>query len=162
MKIEALVNDAPVGPLFGIPEMDALMEAQLLELRVDAVAGRTAMIFDLRTALQVHTGNTAVLVLERTRSVEWSAEPRATGRTAWNVVSSTPATSGRSFSLRLEFVPDASFEVVAEAASFYVGTVAALADAPQDYVSDSEATIRAGLPGWDSTIESIQATSIGL
>lgn len=159
-----LLEDLLVGPMKvgGVPEMDALtesgalQESQLLDVRVCALTSTVALLFDLRTALQLRDANTAVIVARGVREFLWSAERRETARTAWNVIGSEPA-RGDLFSLSLAFFPRARLQLASETAEFYVGDVPGLDPAPPDYGIDDEARIKAGLAAWGSIFEPAQA-----
>lgn len=163
MILEELVTDPDRRSYAAQPEMDpltesgALQEAQLLDVRVQALTSTVALLFDLRTALQLRTGNTALLVAHAVREFEWSAEPRSSSRTAWNVVASEPTSVERLFRLQLSFVPDALLRLVAASAEFYVGDVIGLDERPPNYVSDDDAMIRSGLAGWTSLFVPVHA-----
>lgn len=163
MKLEDLFTDADRRRFAAQPEMDplteasALQEAQLLGVRVHALTSTVGLLFDLRTALQFMEGNTALLIVRGVREFGWAAEPRASARTAWNVVSSEPTISDRVFSIRLGFVPSAQLTLAAESAEFYVGDVDALSDTPPDYGSADDAAIRAGLADWTSPFSPVHA-----
>jgi len=133
-----------------LTESGALREAQLLEMRVDVLTSTAGLLFDLRNALQLRTGDTAVLVVLGLREVSWSAELRMTARTAWNVVKSEPTSASGTVIVEFAFVPDARLRLAANSAEFFVGHVAGLSDVPPDFTSDAEATIHAGLASWSS------------
>ncbi len=163
MNIEDLLSDADRRRFAAQPEMDplteaaALQEAQLLDVRVHALTSTVGLLFDLRTALQFMEGNTALLIARGVREFGWAAEPRASVRTAWNVVSSEPSVCDRVFSIRLGFVPSARLTLAAESAEFYVGDVDALSDTPPDYGGADDAAIRAGLANWCSPFSPVHA-----
>lgn len=156
MKIEDLFSDVGRRRFAAQPEMDplteadALQEAQLLDVRVHALTSTAAMLFDLRTALQFMEGNTALLIAHGVREFGWSAEPRSSVRTAWNVVSSEPSVCDGTFSIEFGFVPSARLVLRAASAEFYVGDVAAIGETPPDYGGADDALIRAGLADWGS------------
>jgi hypothetical protein len=163
VKIEELLTDPERRRFAAQPEMDplteidALQEAQLLSVRVDAVSSTVAVLFDLRTALQFMEGNTALIVARDVRDVSWSAEARPTARTAWNVVASQPNATEGLLSLSLAFVPQARLSLRTGEAEFYVGDVQDLPDAPPDYGSGDEAAIRAGVADWGSRFAPVHA-----
>jgi hypothetical protein len=163
MNIEDLLSDAERRRFAAQPEADpltepgALQEAQLLDVRVDAVTSTVRLLFDLRTSLQFMMGNTAVLVAHGVREFRWLAEPRTTVRTAWNVVASEPSSRGRFFCLEVGFVPNAQLTLVAESAEFYLGDVVGLRDTPPDFGRDDESSIGAGLADWRSPFTPIHA-----
>jgi hypothetical protein len=161
---ELLISPTEVGhaPVMdALSEADALQEAQLLDVRVCALTSTVGLLFDLRMALQLRTANTAVVVGRGVQDFSWSAEHRETARTAWNVAGSEPA-GGDLFSLSLAFFPRARLRLVSERAEFYVGEVPGLDPTPPDYGVDDEARIEAGLAGWTSTFELVQAAFLDL
>jgi len=137
------------------PEMDALtedgalQEAQLVDVRFEALTSTASLLFDCRQAIQIRMANTAVVVMHGIRHLTWTGQRRGS-RTAWNVIGSTPSVHEQYFSLELVFVPDAWFELQGEAGEFFVGDVPDLPDAPPNFGSDDDATIQAGMPSWGS------------
>lgn len=168
MKIEDLFSDVGRRRFAAQPEMDplteadALQEAQLLDVRIHSVTSTVAMLFDLRTALQFMEGNTALLIAHGVQEFAWSAEPRASARTAWNVVSSKPSVCDGTFSVVLGFVPSARLVLRAVGAEYYVGDVAAIGDTPPDYGGADDALIRAGLADWGSPFAPVHAVFLDL
>lgn len=163
ITIEELLSlDARLRRFAAQPEMDpltedhALQEAQLLDVRFDVLHSTVGLLFELRVALQLREANTGVLVAHGVRKISWSASPRPTARTAWNVISSTPRCSDRLFELKLRCWPDGELELSAESAAFFVGDVAGIGEVPPDYGGD-ESTIQAGLAGWHSTFTPVHA-----
>ncbi|WP_236787662.1 hypothetical protein [Amycolatopsis sp. GM8] len=141
-----------------LTEDDALQEAQLLDVRFDALRSTVGLLFELRLALQLREGNTGVLVAQGVRELSWTASPRSTARTAWTVGGSTPRNEDRLFGLELGMwpAPGARLKLVAESAAFLTGNVPGLDQIP-DYIEDDEATIRAGLAGWHSEFVPVHA-----
>lgn len=163
MIIEDLLTAPGRREFAAQPEMDplsepgALQEAQLLDVRVHALTASVALLFDLRVALQLRMGNTALLVAHGVTNFTWDCMPRETRRTAWMVVGSEPRIAEKDFALELFFVPDADLSLQATSAEFYVGDVVALAQAPPDYGTDDDATIRAQLADWASPFAPLHA-----
>jgi len=139
-----------------LTEEDALLEAQLLDLRFDVLRSSLALLFELRLALQLREGNTGVLVAHGVRRCGWSANARMTDKTAWTVVGSVPRAQNQLFNLRLAIHPYAEFDLAATSAAFYTGDVPGLVEIP-DYGQDDEVTIRAGLASWVSQFSPIHA-----
>jgi hypothetical protein len=101
-------------------------------------------------------GNTAVIVAYGLHRLSWVGQPR--GRlTAWTVVRSEAVAKGGTWSLSLGFVPSAQLELEAGSCEFFVGNVPGCDEAPPNYTEADDATIRAGLPSWTSTFESVHA-----
>lgn len=140
-----------------LTEEDALQEAQILELRLDAVRSRVGVLFELRTALQLREGNTGVLVANGVRSIAWEAAPRATRRTAWNVVGSVPNNVHGLLDLVLSMWPEGRLHLIAEDAAFFVGNVPDLQDAPPSYVESDDDTLHFGIAGWGSAFVPVHA-----
>ena len=84
---------APMAPEGSDPlrQEDILQEAQLLSAHMDAVSSAVGLLIELRTAMHVAEGNTAVLVGRGVRDCLWSTEGPAFTRTAWNIVGSAPS-----------------------------------------------------------------------
>jgi hypothetical protein len=163
ITVEDLLSlDAELRRFAAQPEMDpltendALQEAQLLDVRIDALRSTVGLLFELRVALQLREANTGVLVAHGVRKISWSVSPRSTVRTAWNIVASTPLCADRLFSLNLELWPEGRLELSAEKAGFFVGDVAGIGEAPPDYGGE-ESMIQAGLAGWRSTFTPVHA-----
>lgn len=115
ITIEELLSlDARLRRFAAQPEMDpltendALQEAQLLDVRVDALRSTVGLLFELRVALQLREANTGALVAHGVRKISWSSSPRPTPRTAWNVMSPTPRCSAGGGSASGPAVPDAA------------------------------------------------------
>jgi hypothetical protein len=125
---DLLRRDPELHGYAALPEMDplteegALQEAQLLDIRFDALRLRVGMLFELRTALQLREVNTGVLVAHGVRALSWEAEPRSTTRTAWAVGGSVPRNEGRLFGLTLGMWPGVHLELSAESAAFFALT----------------------------------------
>ncbi|MFI5712276.1 hypothetical protein [Kribbella sp. NPDC051620] len=84
MKINELLLSDPAHRLHAsLPEMDplteedALQEAQVLDVRYDALAGVVGIIFELRQALQLQEANTGVLVACGVHTLTWEGLARA-------------------------------------------------------------------------------------
>jgi hypothetical protein len=73
------------------------------------------------------------------------------------VVGSEPATHVNQWSLKLFFAPDASLEIEAGAAEFYVGNVPGCDAAQPDFSEADDESIRAGLAQWESEFEVVHA-----
>lgn len=161
------MGDPMVRQFAGEPEMDpfreegALLEAQLLDIRFDALRSTLGLLFELRLALQLRKGNTGVLIAHDVRKCSWSAQASATGRTAWTVVGSLARVENQLLRLTLSILPIAGLELVASRAAFYVGDVPALGATPPDYVQDDERLVQAGLANWRSSFVPVNSTSIG-
>lgn len=85
MRIDHLLHaDPALRQHASLPEMDplteddALQDAQVLDVRFDALSGVVGILFELRRALQLQEANTGVLVGQRVRELRWSGPARDT------------------------------------------------------------------------------------
>jgi hypothetical protein len=153
-ELRSFAAQPEVDPL---TENDALQEAQLLELRFDALHCTVGLLFELRLALQLRSANTGVLVAHGVHDLSWSAALRSTSRTAWNVVGSEPRAADSVFGLELSFSPEARLSLSASHAAFFTGEVPGLSDTPPNYGGADEPAIRAQLAGWNSNFIPVHA-----
>lgn len=161
---DLLLPDSQWREYASMPEMDplteddALQEAQLLEVRFDALRSTAALLFELRSALQLREANTGVLILRGVQTLTWTSGPRETERTAWTVGGSVVTSTDRRFGLELGLwpAPGAQLTLSAESAAFLAGDVPGLDRIP-DYLDDDELTIRAQLASWRSAFEPVSA-----
>lgn len=165
--IQLLTKDAGMVSTGAPPDSDpltvedALQEAQLIDVRFEAIGSRIALLFDLRMALQLRLGNAGVLVLRDVETLMWSQEARPTRRTAWNVVGSSPSVEGATLDLKLYFAPNAELRATAHgAAEFYEVVMPDLPTMPPDYTRDDDATIEAGIPGWSKTTKVVGSSKL--
>jgi hypothetical protein len=164
-KVEDLLWSPWSNPSEARPEMDplaredALLEAQLLDVRVHALSSTVGLLFELRTSFLLRGGNAAVLVAHGVQALNWSAEPWSRRLTAWTVLGSEPKSDDQLFSLHLDFWRS-QLDLVAAAADFYVIDVPGLGETPPDYVDDGDTEIRARLVGWDSPLFPVQAVHL--
>lgn len=139
-----------------LTEVDALQEAQLLDVRFDALRSTVGLLFELRMALQLREANTGVLIARGVRDLSWTAGARSTDRTAWVVLGSAPEARDRLFGLSLLTRPKGELTLLAESAAFFVGDAAGL-DIIPDYGTDDEAIVQANLAGWRSDFAPMHA-----
>ena len=167
--VAVIVEDLFVDPSrrqFGaMPEMDpltedgALQEANLVAARVDVMTGDVGLLFDLRQALQLRTGNTAVLIARGVDRFEWGVpDPRDLPFVAHMVVRSSPTIDGSWFELELGCVRGSGLRLRARSAEFFVGVVPGLGAAPPDFVADGPELVRAEMPAWGSVFVPSHAT----
>jgi len=142
-----------------LTEDDALQEAQVLDVRFDALRLTVGVLFELRGALQLREANTGVLIARGVHELSWTAGPRTTSRTAWTVMSSRPEPRDGLFALSLGMWPESRFILHAERAAFFCGDVPGLERIP-DYGTEEEAAISANLASWQSNFEPLQAVFV--
>lgn len=141
-------------------EKDALQEAQVVSISFDAVACIAAVIFELRTALQLREANTGVLVLHGVRRLSWSGRPVEPELVAWTVGGSTPGRADDALSLSLVMWPHpgAVLELEAGSGAFIVGDVPGLGEVPPDYVAEAWDDVSRSIAVWDSEFLPVSAT----
>lgn len=148
----------------GMPEMDAitdrdaLQEADLVDVRLTAVGGWLAVLFDLRTSLQFRLANTAVLVMRGVQRVDLVLGESGEHRSAHYVMTSVPAVRGALFSVELVCLNGWRLSSAATAAEFYVGDVAGLPPTPPNFMEHDERVVQAGMPSFESEFEPGWAT----
>lgn len=154
--LRALGAQPEMDPL---TEADALQEAQLLDVRFDALTLTVGLLLELRMALQLREANTGVLSVRGVRRLSWSGPSRATDLTAWSIGSSVPLAEDGAFTLTLSMwpAPGAQFTVVAESAAFFAVDVPGLDEVPPDYGALDGVTVREGLASWDSEFVPVHA-----
>ncbi|MFK4728107.1 hypothetical protein ROT00_00295 [Agromyces mediolanus] len=170
MKLKALAQFAPeTGDRHDLPEMDALtesdalQEAQLLAVELDALAGSVSILLDLRVSLHFGAVDTAMIVARGVRGFHWNCPGRQPGLTAWSIGSSEVRNDPNGFRMSLSMWPSpgAQLEFVAASAEFLVGKVEGLSEAPPDFAEGDTALVRAGVPHWDSMFDLVAWSSIG-
>lgn len=157
MIIEELFTDPSRRSYAAMPEMDplteegALQEADLVAVKLDVMTASAGLLFDLRNALQLRSGNAALLIARGVDRFEWDVQDvRDVPFVSHLVTGSAPSVDGCLFELALGFVPDAGLTLRARGAEFFVGNVPALGEAPPDFLESSADLIRAEMPGWAS------------
>ncbi|HEY0690132.1 MAG TPA: hypothetical protein VGD71_13955 [Kribbella sp.] len=166
MKIDDLLGLPPaLRQHAALPEMDplteddALQEAQVLDVRFDALAGIVGILFELRQALQLHEASTGILVAHGVSSLAWTGPSRDTALKAWSVGSSRPRAEDRLFELSLVMWPHpgAQLTLAAESAAFFVGDVPGLSGAPPDYTGLDRDGVASEIADWGSPFEPVSA-----
>lgn len=140
-------------------EPDALLEAALLDVKLDATTSSAWLLFDCRGAVQLEMGNTAVVVVHGVTDIQWRTQPSEQRR--WRAVMGwRPMASGAGFSCAAELTSGSSLQVVGSTAEFYVGDIPGGDDPPPDFTAATDAEIRAGLASWRSEIEVVHASFV--
>lgn len=140
-------------------EDDALMEAQILDVHLNTLQSRAAILFELRLALQLREGNTGLLVAEGVTRFEWHASQRNTARTAWTVVGSAPRSADGTLEMRLGVLPQAGLLLRARSVAFYSGDVEDLLEIP-DYGTASASELASMTAQWDSKFVPLHAVFV--
>jgi hypothetical protein len=167
MKISDLFVELPRPPA-GLDELgvddplveeSALLEAQILGIRLDSLTRQAGVLLEFRQSLQPFPGNTGVLIAKRVTSSRLSAPdptapPVACPIVGWRMVESRGALVATAAFSRL-----GELSVAAESWAFVHGDVPGLTPTPVDYGEHSTATIRQHVAGWDSEMNVIAVSS---
>lgn len=82
MRIEDLLIWPGRKSLGGQPESDALreedalLEAALVDVRIDAINSTAWLLFDLKGAINLEIGNTAVVAVHGVTDLQWESDPK--------------------------------------------------------------------------------------
>lgn len=140
-------------------EPDALLEAALLDVKVDTTTSSVWLLFDCQGALQLEMGNTAVVVVRDVTDLQWRTEPRT--QRMWRAVMGwQPAASDDGFSCIADLTSGSRLQVAGAAAEFYVGDIPGGDEPPPDFTSTSDAEIRGGLASWASEFDVVHASFV--
>lgn len=153
-----LVTGPPTSAIGELPEVDvfrdrdALREAALLDIRADILSASAWFLFDLKGALHLRSGNTAVMVLRGVEELRLIRILRRERRW-YPVISWCPRPRCASGCL-LEFsmLQDSDVTAVFQRGECYIGNVPGADEAPPDYTDTAldDHAIRSGLQGWNS------------
>ncbi|WP_369780073.1 hypothetical protein [Streptomyces sp. R33] len=149
----------PVGwdPL---QEQDALLDAQLLDLRFSPTANRAALLFDMRTAACYPLGNAAIIVVRGLKSLFWDGLPQQNQLMAFSVMSSQPSqTTDGGWRLSLQFFPDGESTIGGGSAEFYLLEAHGISEAPPSYPGRHLDEVQQDLPAWTSRCTVLQSAT---
>jgi len=156
---------------FGIltaPDMDPLAEAHaldeafLLDIRFDAIRSTAWCIFDIRGALELQAGNTALLVATGVNYLRWDARTPIGKRTAWTIMEWNATVASNRIKMWGGLEPWCDFEIAADRAEFYVGDVPS-ADAPAPEMAyANESTMIAGFANFSSQFNPVQSSMFNM
>lgn len=142
-----------------LTESGALVEAALLDVRLDATTAQLWLLFDCRGALQIDEGNTAIVVVHNVTELRWETVARR--RRMWPAVMSwEPIPGFRQIRISAGLEPNASLEVVGSGGDFYVGNIPGGDDPPPDFNRATDDEIRRGLASWLSEIDVVGGSSL--
>lgn len=140
-------------------ERDALLEAQVMDVRLDAMRGVLGLLFELRVAMQMRESNVGVLVARGVEDVRWVAESRRTDLTAWNVLTSGVEQESEGLRFKLGCYPHAEISLRAASLEYLNCHIAEIGDVPPDYTSDVE-LVRGSVARWESEIDVVSGSSL--
>lgn len=149
--------------LVAVPETDALTqagalaEATLLDVKFNTTTSSAWLLFDCRGAYQLPMGNTGVVVVEGVTALKWDALPQP-GRTWRAVMGWLPVAAEGRFVCTVDLEPHSGLRVVGASAEFFIGDIPGDNEAPPDFTTETDKTIRAGLASWSSEFRVIGAS----
>jgi hypothetical protein len=153
-----MVGSFGTGEVDPLVDRDALLEAQVLDVRLDAARGVVGVLFELRVALHLSGSNTGVLVAGELEEFHWVAERRRTDVTAWNIVASSVDDETTGLRLSLACYPEAALYLRAGRLAYFNCQVSGIGEVPPDY-GDSDDEVRRSVAGWQSEVEIVSAFS---
>lgn len=141
-----------------LTEADALIEAALLDVRLNATTAELWLLFDCRGAVQIQEGNTAVVVVHDVTGFGW--ETAAQGRRVWQAVMSwEPVNYSRQLRITMGLEPRGSLEVIGSGGKFYIGNIPGGDAAPPNFTQATDEEVRRGLASWSSEIDIVGRSS---
>ena len=142
-----------------LTDCDALLEAALIDVKMDATTSSVWLLLDCRGAVELEMGNTAVVAISGVTQFQWRTELRA--QRSWRAVMGwRPERSGSGFSCTAELTSGSSIHVSGSAAEFYVGDIPGGDEPPPDFTVATDAEIRAGLASWTSEFRVVHASFV--
>jgi hypothetical protein len=140
----------PMPDCDALTEVDALQEAEIIDARFSLDDGSLGLLLDLRVALQIMTGNVAVLVLWGVSEAHFQHVQPAWPHHGHVVMSSKPSAADGLLTLEIGCLDGWRMRASAEAADFLVGDIPGLPEVPPDRNEASAEEITAGTPRWES------------
>jgi hypothetical protein len=129
---------------------DFLREAQLTDVRFDALSSTLCLVLDLRNALEFPEADIAVAVLRGVREFSWLGTGSAQEYQAWYVMDSRWDRKGYWCEAAVSLLPGQDLKVQSRSLEIAVGRSGLYEVAPPDLGSDSRAEIEAGFPNADT------------
>lgn len=134
---------------------EALIEAELLDIRLDPGRSTVGLMLDINGVLGAHDGNVGVLVARQVHSMSWAAAgtdlARLGDRYARYILGAKWSSSARD-PLRLDLFPqiDTELNITARQFDFYGVDIEGLSETPPDYTELDDAEIHRQRPDWNS------------
>jgi hypothetical protein len=150
----------PMPDSDALTEVDALQEAEIIDVRFSLDDASIGLLLDLRVALEFMTGNVAVLALWGVTDAQFQHIPQAWPHHAHVVMSSKPNALDGILTLEIGCLDGWRMRATAKAADFLVGDIPGLPEIPPDRNEASADQIAAGTPQWASEFVPEYGTSI--
>lgn len=143
-----------------LTEKNALFEADLLDIRLNILESRVGLLFDLRTALNLRSENTGLLIGRGIHHLEWiNDDERIRKRSSHMTMTSIPKVQNNRVEMLIQVFLNAELRVQTNRVEFYTGRVPDIGDEQQpDFGMDDDATIRARMQTWESEFHPRTAT----
>lgn len=161
--MEDVMNLQPQSPellaIDPLRDRGALDEAQVLDIRVDALSSVVGILLEMRTASLPHF-TTGLLVVTGVTEFHWAGLAPRHPRTAWTItgweIDRLP--NGYRWSGDFFTSPDAHVSVSGLHGWFVGGNVPGISDAPPSY-GEPDAHVLANIARWSSEIEILSVSS---
>lgn len=131
---------------------DLLLEAQVLDMKVNFTEGVMTVLFDLRQAFHFRDSNVAILSCRRCTSLDVLYTPSGSPLHAHSVFGSRwrGGSGGVLFEMDLYPGPESFIKMGGASLSFMAGSIKDISPAPPDYGTSSVVEARRSMPSWDS------------
>ncbi|MBV6760811.1 hypothetical protein [Rhodococcus opacus] len=158
--VRSALHQSPIGATDWDPLRieDSLQECALLDVRHFASSSAVALLLDLRTALHLDVGNTALVVIGGVSSYSWVSDTVEADIMMRTVVGSYPTLTDSEYKLEVACSPRSVFLATGKWASFFEGNVTDIGESQPDLASDDPATLASGFPNWRSELEVAYST----
>lgn len=147
--LQAHTWEHPKSEDWVLGEDDAFLEAQVIDVRLDAIHSTAGILIDLRTSLQLGGSNTGVLVVDDVTMLQWAAGVTPIGKTAWTIVGSEIRSFGKGVEVLLRLHPNCELVMRGVSAVFHAIEVPDL-DMIPDFLSDTDDEVRRMTANWES------------
>lgn len=158
--VHSALHQSPIGTTDWDPLRieDMMQECALLDVRHFASSSALGLLLDLRTALQLDVGNTALVVIGGISSYSWVSDTAEADTMMRTVVGSYPTLTDTEYKLEVTCSPRSAFHATGKWASFYEGNVRSIGESQPDLTSDDPASLASGFPNWQSELEVAYST----
>ncbi len=160
MKINDAIDLGAAGvegvPVLGeedpLREDDLLLEAQVLDMKVNFSEGVMTVLFDLRQAFHFRDSNVAILSCRNYTSLDVVYAPGGGRLHAHSVFGSRSRGGSAGVVFEMDLYPGCESRIRMGGAtlSFMAGLIQDISPAPPDYGASSVVEARRNMPSWDS------------
>jgi len=137
---------------------DILSEAQVVEIRFDAIRSVLGVVLELRVSLYDWDACAGLLMAEGVDGYSWSQTDRGDIETAWTIFSSRPRAVGEQVALHVSGEPSFTLDFTARRSTFFTGRIERLeGTAPPDHGEIVASARHPDIPNWESLVTDIKA-----